>query len=87
MPGKRGEKEKKWWKGGKQKLWPRNDEKLEEELVRPMTRRRIMRVIPGMKRIQTKPTMTKTHCNSERRGPGEATSDNLTKCHYIYTRI
>ncbi len=46
-----------------------------------------MRVTLGMKWIQTKPTMTKTHCNSKRRGSGEATSDNLTKCHYIFTRI
>ncbi len=46
-----------------------------------------MRLIPEIKRIQTKSTMMKTYCNSEKRGPGEVTSDNLTKFHYIYTRI
>ncbi len=46
-----------------------------------------MRVTPGMKRIQTKSMMTKSHYNSERRGPREATSDDLTKCHYIYIKI
>ena len=31
--------------------------------------------------------MTKTYCNLERRGLGEATSDNLIECHYICIKI
>ncbi len=46
-----------------------------------------MRVILEMKHIQTKPIMMKTHYNSERRGPGEATSNDLIRGYYIYIRI
>ncbi len=46
-----------------------------------------MRVTPEMKRIKTKLMMTIIYCNSERKGPREAISDDLTKCYYIYIRI
>ncbi len=36
---------------------------------------------------QTKPTMMKIYYNSEKKGLGEATSDDLTKSHYIYIKI
>ncbi len=42
-----------------------------------------MRVTPGMKRIQIKSAMTKTHCNSERKGSGEVTSNDLSVITYI----
>ena len=60
----RGKKGKKWWKSGKQKLWPQNAAEIEEELVCPVKRREIMRVIPKTIWIQSKP-MTNTHYNTE----------------------
>ncbi len=62
-------------------------QRTKKELVCSLKRRRIMRVIPEIKQIQTKLTIIKTYCNSEKRGPGDAMNNDLIKCHYIYTRI
>ena len=79
---KEQQKRKKIVERQKKKLWLQNAKELEEELICPVKRRRIMKVTKEMKWIQIKPAMTKTYCNSEKVGSGEAMSDKLTECHY-----